>query len=1372
MNVGLCSKSARERHRDFSVLGDVQFLTLGEIVMRIIGSRLPFAALLLTTLCSWTIAAAQITPSQDAYTNSAAPANNYGAAVTLGVVSSTKSMQNTYIQFDLSSIPAGYTGANIGKASLKLFVNAVTTAGSFNVDYVNGSWTEQKITANAGPALGTTIASGVSLTTANAHDYVLIDVTSALTAWLDGTEPNDGIALVANSPLSATFDSKESTTNSHPAELDVVFTSGSTITGVTTATGSGLTGGGTTGTLNLGLTTDCATNQVLQWNGSAWSCTNLSAGGTITGVTSGTGLTGGGATGIVTLNVDPTQVPFLNAGNTFTGNQTMNGNLSATGVVTGSGFQIGSNIFAFGTYLSGNAFTGFAGSTGTTGVSNTATGVAALSSDTTGRNNTAMGQSALSHNIAGSWNTAIGTLAMYLSTGDATGNGSYNTAVGDEALYANSTGSGNTAVGEVALESNTTGQGNTATGEGALFSNTTGISNTANGNGALYDNTGNVNTASGVGALGTNTAGSYNTALGGFAGQAADGSKTTASNDTFLGAMSAVSTGSLTNATAIGANSEVAASNAMVLGSIAGVNGATANTNVGIGTTTPLYTLDVHGAGNFTGPVTFAAGQTFPGTGSVSSIASGAGLAGGTITSSGTLSIAAAGVTNAMLANPFVTIMPGTGLTGGGIVTLGGTIALNVDSTQAPLLTANNTFTGTQTVNSGDVAITTGNLDLPQTSSVTNGVITLAGAPFISACCSSTSFNTFVGTGAGNFNTQSGYNTAVGYQALTNNTSTTNTAIGTTALKANTSGSSNTAVGTGSLQVNTTGGSNTAVGASALEQNGLGLWNTAVGQGAGVSNTTGNSNTFVGQGADAGSQSLTNATAIGSAAIVSESNALVLGAPGTSVGINTSSPQYSLDVHGTGNFTAPVTFAANQTFPGTVTSVASGAGLTGGPITANGSLSIATGGVTNAMLTNPSVTVTAGTGLVGGGVTVLGGATTLSVDTTKVPQLTANNTFTGNQTVNGNVVLSGASSGIQFPDGTVQTSAATSQSPNIPTGLGLIGTSPIPPPGYSVLATIGTGGNTWAQGSLAPMPTPRNGTAAVSLNGLIYVIGGVLSNGTYVATMEAYNPVTNTWAAEAPMLTPRADLAAVAVNGLIYAIGGGNFTLAPNTFNAVEVYDPASNTWTTKSPMPTARLGLGAAVVNNLIYAVGGDGWCNSSVGNLTTATVEVYDPSADTWSTGQPLTGGQSFTGCNTTPWVTAFAGASAQVVNGLMYAMGGYYDSGLSNGTVEVFDPIANSWSTTAAVRPVKSSGAFISAVVVNGKIYAVESQGATELYDPVANTWTVEATLSQANSGTLPPSAFSANGFLYVVGSSSNVAYTDQYSPPVTLYAYIKN
>jgi hypothetical protein len=275
-------------------------------------------------------ASAQITPSADAYTDTATPTKNYGATTLLFV---DGAVDTTYIQFDLASIPAG---ADVSQATLKLYVNAVTTAGSFNVDYVNGTWAESTITSDLAPALGATIVSSVPITAADKNQYILINVTQAVQAWLNGSETNDGLALVANSTFNASFDSKENTATSHPAELDIVFTGGGTITGVTTASGSGLTGGGTTGTLDLTLTKACASSQVLQWNGSAWACSSAGT-GTITGITAGTGLTGGGTSGGITLKVNTSTVPLLNAANKFVGNQAITGNLTDTGNITATG---------------------------------------------------------------------------------------------------------------------------------------------------------------------------------------------------------------------------------------------------------------------------------------------------------------------------------------------------------------------------------------------------------------------------------------------------------------------------------------------------------------------------------------------------------------------------------------------------------------------------------------------------------------------------------------------------------------------------------------------------------------------------------------------------------------------------------------------------------------------------------------------------------------------------------------------------------------------------------------------------------------------------------------------------------------------------
>jgi hypothetical protein len=297
--------------------------------------RMPvFRALSLLLLMVVAVSAvAQITPSDDSYTLTSSPTVNFGAKTTLEVESAGAT---TFVRFNLSGIPSTVSGAMVAKATMKVYVGTVTTAGSFNVDLITSTWTESAITANDSPTLGTAIASAVPVSKADKNQYVLVDVTTAVVDWLNGTA-NDGLAIVPDGAVSFALNSKETTTTSHPPELDLVLTGPAgppgSITGVTA--GPGLTGGGTKGSVKLSLLTSCTSGQVLQWNGTTWACATATGSGTITGVTAGTDLTGGGSNGAVTLNVDITKIPQLATANTFAATQSINGNLN----VTSSAFQ-------------------------------------------------------------------------------------------------------------------------------------------------------------------------------------------------------------------------------------------------------------------------------------------------------------------------------------------------------------------------------------------------------------------------------------------------------------------------------------------------------------------------------------------------------------------------------------------------------------------------------------------------------------------------------------------------------------------------------------------------------------------------------------------------------------------------------------------------------------------------------------------------------------------------------------------------------------------------------------------------------------------------------------------------------------------------
>lgn len=208
--------------------------------------------------------------------------------------------------------------------------------------------------------------------------------------------------------------------------------------------------------------------------------------------------------------------------------------------------------------LTANSFSFFAGlgaGAVATGGQNTYVGANAGAATTTGNFNSFFGFNAGAATVTEFNNSYFGARAGEISHGF---NGAF---FGTDAGKVNNTGSNNTFIGAFAGIANSNGNNNVFVGQSAGEANTAGTENV-------------------------------------FVGRKAGNTNTTGSDNTIIGTDADVGSNNLSNATALGNQALVTQSNSLVLGSINGVNGAMASTQVGIGTTAPNSTLEVASQGS------------------------------------------------------------------------------------------------------------------------------------------------------------------------------------------------------------------------------------------------------------------------------------------------------------------------------------------------------------------------------------------------------------------------------------------------------------------------------------------------------------------------------------------------------------------------------------------------------------------------------------------------------------------------------------------------------------------------------------------------------------------------------------------------------
>lgn len=455
----------------------------------------------------------------------------------------------------------------------------------------------------------------------------------------------------------------------------------------------------------------------------------------------------------------------------------------------------------------------------------------------------------------------------------------------------------NVFIGRLSGNFTNTGSSNVGVGAGTFFSLTTGTSNVAVGAGALVLLTSSTDNV----AIGMNALEQLATGTGenvGLGSSVLSGLQTGRNNIAVGFQAGNLYTGAESSNILIGSPGVLADSNTIrigVQGSSDGQQNATYMAGiVGVTVSSPAaVVIDT---------VTGQLGVGAPGTGPIETVTADTG--GPLGPTAGNINILGAHGINTSGSVSTVTVAINNAITLGDLASIVGSPAL--------------------TATTGDVTISAGNLNLPNTVTAGNeGVITFGGDRFVSNFGSE---NTFVGQNSGNTTLTGSGNTALGEAALTNITGgIENTAIGDQALFHLTSSPSNTVVGyAAALSISTGNGQNVIVGANGADSLTTGTSNILIGTEVGNTYTSTESSNIL----------------IGNDGINAENNTIRIGSTGGGVGDQNRCFIAGIDGVNVGSVARVVTEASDQLGTAVLTA---GANITITP--AANTITIATSGM-------------------------------------------------------------------------------------------------------------------------------------------------------------------------------------------------------------------------------------------------------------------------------------------------------------------------------------------------------------------------------------------------------------------------------------------
>ncbi len=300
-----------------------------------------------------------------------------------------------------------------------------------------------------------------------------------------------------------------------------------------------------------------------------------------------------------------------------------------------------------------------------------------------------------------------------------------------------------------------------------------------------------------------------------------------------------------------------------------------------------------------------------------------------------------------------------------------------------------------------------------------------------------------------------------------------------------------------------------------------------------------------------------------------------------------------------------------------------------------------------------------------------------------------------------------------------------------------VGNAPIAPQDSSSTPWVTTG----------PLTTGRMEAQAVLLdNGLVLAAGGTDSNfSVALASAELYNPVTGTWTPTGSLITGRfgfamtklADGKVLVVEGV--RISGNNYV--PVT--QAEIYNPSSGTWSNAGTMSTGLArGTATLLQNGNVLVAGGAVQSGSTLNGSTLAF--LFDPEENSFTSAASMHFGRM------NHSATALSDGRVLVVGGASTAG----SSMPAITSVEVYDPTENTWTTLNPLSQARHSHTATllddsRVLVVGGSSNGTTALTSVELYDPTGGSWSAAASLTTGRYS--HTAAKLGNGDVLIAGGS---------------------